>query len=309
MSKKRVKDRGLCEADENKYVERLSHAARSNRHVGPHRPGLLRALYESPPPRRHVQTIHKSVQVAGRVRRPLRAPCDRRGSTACCSTSRTLSCRFSRSSRSVADHAWNDRRPTGRWAYLPRSSFSLRGLRLTYSVVACQDACKRGDIQITRAIGAYGQRALSWTLPRPCERARAHPRIRAASQSHHLSAPFVLCGTLPILHILTRVTLCTTQVNSQVIRPEEKAMLSRLVNIMVSLELRFVQERAEDGQLLYRLDPWVWGLCSCWSVVADGRQQAGGFIRDIRWQARSGYPPSALCREAPCGHRGQSTLT
>jgi chromosome transmission fidelity protein 18 len=34
-------------------------------------------------------------------------------------------------------------------------------------------------------------------------------------------------------------------------------MLSRLVNIMVALELRFVQERAEDGQLLYRLDPWV----------------------------------------------------
>ena len=26
MSKKRVKERGLCEADENKYVERLSHA-------------------------------------------------------------------------------------------------------------------------------------------------------------------------------------------------------------------------------------------------------------------------------------------
>ena len=26
MSKKRVKDRGLCEAEENKYVERLSHA-------------------------------------------------------------------------------------------------------------------------------------------------------------------------------------------------------------------------------------------------------------------------------------------
>ena len=50
------------------------------------------------------------------------------------------------------------------------------------------------------------------------------------------------------------------QVNSQVIRPEEKAMLSRLVNIMVSLELRFVQERAEDGQLVYRFDPWV--LCS-----------------------------------------------
>ena len=104
------------------------------------------------------------------------------------------------------------------------------------------------------------------------------------------------------------VTLCTTQVNSQVIRPEEKALLSRLVNIMVSLELRFVQERAEDGQLVYRLDPWVWGLCSCWPVIADVRQQASGLIRDIRWQARSGYSPSALCCKAPCGHRGQSTL-
>ena len=86
-------------------------------------------------------------------------------------------------------------------------------------------------------------------------------------------------------------------------------MLSRLVNIMVSLELRFVQERAEDGQLVYRLDPWVWGLCSYWPVVADVREQASGFIRDIRWQARSGYSPSTLCREAPCSHRGQSTLT
>ncbi|KAH0830674.1 P-loop containing nucleoside triphosphate hydrolase protein [Lanmaoa asiatica] len=44
-------------------------------------------------------------------------------------------------------------------------------------------------------------------------------------------------------------------VNSQVIRPEERALLTRLVEIMVSLELRFVQERAEDGQVAYRLDP------------------------------------------------------
>ncbi|KAI0318836.1 P-loop containing nucleoside triphosphate hydrolase protein [Amylostereum chailletii] len=44
-------------------------------------------------------------------------------------------------------------------------------------------------------------------------------------------------------------------VNGQVIRPEEKALLSRLVGIMVSLELRFVQEKLEDGQLVYRLDP------------------------------------------------------
>ncbi|KAL0946782.1 hypothetical protein HGRIS_012955 [Hohenbuehelia grisea] len=44
-------------------------------------------------------------------------------------------------------------------------------------------------------------------------------------------------------------------VNSQVIRPAERALLSRLVDIMASLDLHFVQERAEDGQLSYRLDP------------------------------------------------------
>lgn len=31
---------------------------------------------------------------------------------------------------------------------------------------------------------------------------------------------------------------------------------------MVSLELRFVQERGEDGQLVYRLEPYVNRLCS-----------------------------------------------
>lgn len=46
-----------------------------------------------------------------------------------------------------------------------------------------------------------------------------------------------------------------SQVNSQVIKPQEKALLSRLVEIMVSFELRFVQEKAEDGQNVYRLDP------------------------------------------------------
>jgi chromosome transmission fidelity protein 18 len=33
--------------------------------------------------------------------------------------------------------------------------------------------------------------------------------------------------------------------------------MNKLVHIMASLELRFVQERAEDGQLSYRLDPYV----------------------------------------------------
>ncbi|KAI6045547.1 P-loop containing nucleoside triphosphate hydrolase protein [Pisolithus marmoratus] len=44
-------------------------------------------------------------------------------------------------------------------------------------------------------------------------------------------------------------------VNSQIIKPAERGLVSRLVEIMISLGLRFVQERAEDGQLVYRLDP------------------------------------------------------
>ncbi|KAH8106885.1 P-loop containing nucleoside triphosphate hydrolase protein [Cristinia sonorae] len=44
-------------------------------------------------------------------------------------------------------------------------------------------------------------------------------------------------------------------VNKQVIKADEKALLSRLVDIMVSLELRFIQDKSEDGQLMYRLDP------------------------------------------------------
>ena len=46
-------------------------------------------------------------------------------------------------------------------------------------------------------------------------------------------------------------------VNKQIVKPEERATLARLLDIMVALELRFVQEKAEDGQLMYRLDPFV----------------------------------------------------
>ena len=47
------------------------------------------------------------------------------------------------------------------------------------------------------------------------------------------------------------------QVNSQIIKPEEKAVLNRLVDLMVALDLRFIQDKAEDGSLIYRLDPCV----------------------------------------------------
>ena len=47
------------------------------------------------------------------------------------------------------------------------------------------------------------------------------------------------------------------QINHQVIKKEDRHILSRVVDVMVALELRFVQEKQEDGQMMYRLDPCV----------------------------------------------------
>jgi chromosome transmission fidelity protein 18 len=49
-------------------------------------------------------------------------------------------------------------------------------------------------------------------------------------------------------------------VNKQVIKQDDKLLMERVVAIMVALDLRFVQEKSEDGVLVYRLDPWVMNL-------------------------------------------------
>ncbi|KAF9576690.1 hypothetical protein EC968_005463 [Mortierella alpina] len=46
-------------------------------------------------------------------------------------------------------------------------------------------------------------------------------------------------------------------VNKQLIKPEERAVLKRLVDIMIQFQLTFVQEKTEDGQFLYRLEPSI----------------------------------------------------
>ncbi|KIP08852.1 hypothetical protein PHLGIDRAFT_68643 [Phlebiopsis gigantea 11061_1 CR5-6] len=58
-------------------------------------------------------------------------------------------------------------------------------------------------------------------------------------------------------------------VNKQVIKPDERALMSRLVDIMVAMELRFIQEKSEDGQLMYRLDPPIDTF-----VTYDGKRAA-----------------------------------
>lgn len=43
--------------------------------------------------------------------------------------------------------------------------------------------------------------------------------------------------------------------NQQLIKPAEKAKLDRLVTIMIEFGLSFVQEKNEDGQFVFKLEP------------------------------------------------------
>ncbi|KAF8163574.1 P-loop containing nucleoside triphosphate hydrolase protein [Crassisporium funariophilum] len=70
---------------------------------------------------------------------------------------------------------------------------------------------------------------------------------------HLVSTPILELEFAPFINRIISPPL--RPVNSQVIRPQEKALMTRLVDIMAALELRFIPERAEDGQLSYRLDP------------------------------------------------------
>ncbi|EIW60316.1 P-loop containing nucleoside triphosphate hydrolase protein [Trametes versicolor FP-101664 SS1] len=90
--------------------------------------------------------------------------------------------------------------------------------------------------------------------------ALAHCLRTAASRCgggyrHFSNEPLLQLELAPYLNRIISPPL--RPVNSQVIRPAEKALLARLVDIMATLELRFVQEKNEDGQLVYRLDPPV----------------------------------------------------
>ncbi|KAJ7709592.1 hypothetical protein B0H17DRAFT_1173775 [Mycena rosella] len=78
---------------------------------------------------------------------------------------------------------------------------------------------------------------------------------RGGDFRHLVSTPILQLEFAPYINRIISPPL--RPVNSQVIKPEERAVLTRLVDIMSTLELQFYQERAEDGQLTYRLDPAI----------------------------------------------------
>jgi len=50
-------------------------------------------------------------------------------------------------------------------------------------------------------------------------------------------------------------TKLTIQVNANIVKPAEKAVLSRLVDLMIPLGLKFWVEKSESGQPMMRLEP------------------------------------------------------
>ncbi|OCB84144.1 P-loop containing nucleoside triphosphate hydrolase protein [Sanghuangporus baumii] len=76
---------------------------------------------------------------------------------------------------------------------------------------------------------------------------------RCAGLRHFLSNEIMELELAPYLNRIISPPM--RPINRQVTKPQERALLSRLVDIMVSLDLCFIQEKAEDGQLIYRLEP------------------------------------------------------
>lgn len=78
-------------------------------------------------------------------------------------------------------------------------------------------------------------------------------RQEGGAYRHLVSTPILQVEFTPFINRIISPPL--RPVNSQVIRAEERQLLARLVEIMAALELRFIQDRGEDGQLSYGLDP------------------------------------------------------
>ncbi|KAG8723760.1 hypothetical protein FRC09_001846 [Ceratobasidium sp. 395] len=77
----------------------------------------------------------------------------------------------------------------------------------------------------------------------------------AASYLHLMGGHKAVLEFLPLINRIISPPL--KPLNSQIVRTQERLVLKRLVEIMAALEVRFVQEKNEEGQLVYRLDPAI----------------------------------------------------
>ncbi|KAG0282220.1 hypothetical protein BGZ96_000726 [Linnemannia gamsii] len=73
-------------------------------------------------------------------------------------------------------------------------------------------------------------------------------------QRHFRKSNFATELLSPFLRILSPFL---RPVNKQLIKADEREVLKRLVDVMIHFQLTFVQEKTEDGQFLYRLEPSI----------------------------------------------------
>ncbi|GAA5794914.1 hypothetical protein HPULCUR_000262 [Helicostylum pulchrum] len=81
-----------------------------------------------------------------------------------------------------------------------------------------------------------------------------------SAKRRYLNKDMVANELVPLLMQIISPDLNIT--NKQLIKPLEKAKLARLVDIMVEFGLSFKQEKTEDGQYVYKLEPPVEQLLS-----------------------------------------------
>ncbi len=95
------------------------------------------------------------------------------------------------------------------------------------------------------------------------------------------------------------------QVNHQVIKKEDRCILSRVVDVMVALELRFVQEQQDDGQMMYRLEPCVKHYMH--PSITDVILQPHRRLYHLRRQASKGHCRFSLCNSTRDSWRSKDT--
>ncbi|KAB5593127.1 Sister chromatid cohesion-related protein [Ceratobasidium theobromae] len=77
----------------------------------------------------------------------------------------------------------------------------------------------------------------------------------AATYMHLMAGHKAALEFLPLVNRIINPPL--KPLNSQIVRTQERLVLKRLVEIMTAMELRYVQEKNEDGQSVYRLEPAI----------------------------------------------------
>ncbi|KAI9446248.1 P-loop containing nucleoside triphosphate hydrolase protein [Lactarius indigo] len=209
MSKKRIKERGMGEAEENKYVERLSQALEATGTLD----RVALGCFE------HYANLHQHDATFARY----------------------IKANEWLVAYDVLSGSMRTEREYGVLQYL---SYTLVPFFPLFQ--------ERGGPRVERPKADWEWHVKTRTNE---EVYKSLARAVRTGNARFVCDPVLSLEFAPLLNRIISPPI--RPVNSQVIRPEEKALLSRLVNIMVSLELRFVQEKTEDGQPMYRLDPPV----------------------------------------------------